>query len=258
MKWQEIYDILLHFDEECKKGWYSYTFANRIVPVARESVPGIIYELPEYNYGYPATFGYKKILEEKNDEVRWIWPKGDIVSFDDLPDADDYYIANEVFHQYIVMVHITNIADASKALRNMADIINRQEVALYNNKQSYMQNVDTIFTSCGFCGIGFNDKSQLCFYADDGDFSIRTARSLANENKHRRHFKEREWLFPYISNGFDSEDTLYVQTSSLIGYKGKMLKQQKEKLEDTLRKLLNEAEIEYELVEIKKPYKNKR
>ena len=107
-------------------------------------------------------------------------------------------------------------------------------------------------------GIGPNTYGEAEFRLDEEEFDIMTGRILMDRNKHRLHFHEPEFLFPYKSAGFDPFSTLYVSTSSPLFYTGKALKDHQIKLENDLRFLLDSAGItDYEIVRIRSPYKRR-
>ena len=113
-----------------------------------------------------------------------------------------------------------------------------------------------IANDCAFCGVGYNDYTIANFYFNGQEFYICTNGEINRENKHRRHFKEQEWLFPWMSNKFDVDRVLYIRSSSLNLYKGDALKQKKKKIIEELKTILKQSGLEnYELIEIRKPYK---
>ena len=113
-----------------------------------------------------------------------------------------------------------------------------------------------IADNCAWCGISYNDYVVANFYFNSQEFYICTNGDINKENKHRRHFKEKEWLFPWVSNKLDRDKVLYIRTSSLRLYKGDALKDKKKKIVEEIKTILKYSGLEnYELIEIRKPYK---
>ena len=250
MKFNEIYNILETYEEETRKGWYSYTFENGNVGFSRLSNPEKRWRVD-----------LKKNLVEEHlslayEQETYFWKSVDKTVFD--YNADDYIITEGIFHPYIAMLHVQ---DGKNALDTIKDFVWRYDDYLYCKRHGYpTEQKDVQFNEgifdCTFAGIGSNERSAVQFYLNNSDTFICTAGYLARENKHRRHFKEQEWLFPYISNGFNYDDVLYIQTSSMVKYSGNALRKKKEYIISSINLLLSESGIDkYDLIEINHPLK---
>ena len=163
MTYEEIYNILDTYEEETRKGWYSYTFVNRSVEIARRSDPNKswlvclnknIYEM------YLTPF-------EENPE-KFFWANVDGLSFD--YEADDYYITNGIFHPYIAMLHVK---DAKKVFEQLKNTIDRYDYILYCKKRGYplSESYETLIgginkdiSDCAWAGIGSNENYAAGFY----------------------------------------------------------------------------------------------
>ena len=250
MTYEEIYNILDTYEEETRKGWYSYTFANRNVEIAKKSETCKRWVVSTNKNMYEIH-----LVPFKNDPEKSFWSAVDEMSFD--YDADDYYIADRVFHPYIAMLHVK---DAKKVLEKIKDTVNRYDDFCYCKRSGFPLgdniHVNEDIFDCAWAGIGSNEKYAAGFYFNHNEFFICTAGYLSKENKQRRHFKEQEWLFPYVSNGLNYDEVLYIQTSSMVEYKGKELAKKIADIISSLNLLLSEANIpEYDLIEIRHPFK---
>ena len=285
MKWQEIYSILESYEDENRKGWYSYTWANHGVSIMRKSDPNKIYRIDLYKYGRPADEAIIETLKVGEDgKLVWDWVSGDTIKYSDLPDADDYVVADTVFHPYIGMVKINKISSPVEdndfihkdlmyiraryvneqrlnfmALNGIKKFINKWDNYFYSRRYGWNSNDDAHeeIKDCSWCGISTNEYSAAEFHFNYNEYYIATSGNINRENKHRRHFKEQEWLFPWISNGWDKDECLYIQTSSLWMWENKKkLQKYKDKIISSIGILLKEAGVEeYQLVEINKPFK---
>lgn len=280
MRWQEIYDILVNYETENRKGWYSYTWTNGFVNIARHSDPERVYTL---NTRDDRVFIEVPTASEEPDVYYWHTITTDCTT-DELADADDYFITSAVSHPYIAMLHIkedevktqpsiifkdfqyhseSEVNEKKinlRVLNNIKAFINEQDKYCYNKRWSWpmpeAQTSGYIADSCAWCGIGNNDYVAASFHFNSQEFYICTSGEISKENKHLRHFKEREWLFPWVSNKLDKDKVLYIRTSSLRLYKGDALKQKKKKIIEELKTILKQSGLEnYELIEIRKPYK---
>ena len=276
MRWQQIYDTLQNYEEEYRKGWYSYTWANGSVTIARKSDPETQYVV----WKDRSVVGEQLAKSENSDGYYW----NSVMSMDvdDLPDADDYYIASDVSHPFIAMVVIKeDMAEGSeslvfkngevktsqeirevkrnqKVLNHIKNIVRKYDDLFYKIRNGFVSESEKPagLTNCAYCGIGDNEYTEAEFYLNDQDMFICTNGSIARENKQRRHFGEREWLFPWKSNGFDKDHVLYVRISCLKVYKGDALFEEKNKALKNLDFLLSEVGIcNYEVIEITRPYK---
>ena len=252
MKFNEIYNVLATYEEENRKGWYSYTFANHNVEIAKKSEANKRWVLSLNKNMYEIH-----LTPFKDNPEKLFWSAVDELSFD--YDADDYYIADQVFHPYIAILHISN---AKSILEQIKDTVNQYDDICYCKRSGFPLgnniniNINEAIFDCAWAGVGSNERSAAQFHLNHNEFSICTAGYLCKENKHRRHFKEQEWLFPYVSNGFNYDDVLYIQTSSTVEYKGKELAKKKAEIISSLKLLLSEANIpEYDLIEIRHPFK---
>jgi hypothetical protein len=147
-----------------------------------------------------------------------------------------------------------------RVLNNIKAFIYEQDRYCYNKRWSWpMPEAQTdgyIANDCAFCGVGYNDYAIANFYFNAQEFFICTDGEINRENKHRRHFKEQEWLFPWRSNKLERDRVLYISSSSLRLYKRSALKQKKEEIIKELKTILEHSGLEnYELIEIRKPYK---
>lgn len=282
MRWQEIRDVLMNYEEETRKGWYSYTWANGFVSIARRCDPERVYTL---NTRDNRVFVDVPEVSEESDVYYWHTVSTEYTANDVLVDADDYFITSTVSHPYIAMLHIredevktqppvifkefqyhsdSEINEKKinlRALNNIKAFIYEQDRYCYNKRWSLpMPEAQTdgayIANNCAWCGVGYNDYIVACFYFNGQEFFICTDGEINKENKHRRHFKEQEWLFPWQSNKLDVARTLYICASSLNLYKGDALKEKKENIKEKLKTILKYSGLEnYELIEIHKPYK---
>ena len=261
MKWQEILKILKGYEEEYRNGWYSYTFSNGHVDIQRTSEPGYMYELKLYRYGESSRECEVYALETKNGKKFWNTTHR-LIRYDDMPDADDYVIADDIFHPYIGMVNIkkltTIVEDDDIILKNhmftRAKDINEQRsnfIAL-NGIKKFIDSNDG-----GWCGIGANQYNAAEFHFSMEEFFICTDSAICSMNNQRRHFKEREWLFPWMSNGFDRDKCLYIRTNDLtIDADPAALQERKEKITANIKTLLENSGVEeYDLIEITRPFK---
>jgi len=281
MRWQQIRDILINYEAESRKGWYSYTWSNGFVSIARRCNPERVYTL---NTRDNRVFVDVPESSEESDVYYWHTVSTEYTADDVLADADDYFITSTVSHPYIGMLHIkedevkiqppvifkdfqyhsgSEINEKKinlRALNNIKAFIYEQDRYCYNKRWSWpMPEAQTdgyIANDCAFCGVGYNDYVAACFYFNGQEFFICTNGDISKENKHRRHFKEQEWLFPWMSNKLDVDRVLYIRSSSLNLYKGDALKQKKKKIIEELKTILKQSGLEnYELIEIRKPYK---
>lgn len=281
MRWQEIRDVLMNYEEETRKGWYSYTWANGFVSIARRCDPERVYTL---NIRDNRVFVDVPTASEEPDVYYWHTISTEYAANDLLVDADDYFITSTVSHPYIAMINIKEeeiktqppiifkdfqyYSDSEinekkinlRALNNIKAFIYEQDRYCYNKRWSWpmpeAQTDGCIADSCAWCGIGYNDYTAANFYFNGQEFYICTNGEINKENKHRRHFKEQEWLFPWRSNKLERDRVLYISSSSLRLYKRDALKAKKEKITEELKTILKYSGLEnYELIEIRKPYK---
>ena len=287
MRWQEIYEILKTYDDENRKGWYSYTWANHGVSIMRKSDPNKIYHLDLFKWGHPADEATVETLKVGEDgKLVWDWVASDTMKFSELPDADDYVVADPIFHPYIGMVRIKKINSPVEdndlihkdlmyvraikvneqrlnfmTLNGIKKFINKWDDYFYSRRWYGCDNKDDVpseeITDCAWCGNSTNEYSAAEFHFNYNEYHIATSGYINRENKHRRHFKEQEWLFPWISNGWERDECLYIQTSSLWMWADKKaLKEHKDKIIADIGILMKEAGVEeYDLVEIRKPFK---
>ena len=225
------------------------------------------------------------MASEEPDVYYWHTVSTEYAANDVLVDADDYFITSTVTHPYIVMINIKEAeiktqppiifkdfqyySDSEvnekkinlRALNNIKSFIYEQDMYCYNKRWSLPMpeaQIDDAYMAdnCAWCGIGYNEYDVANFYFNSQDFYVCTHGDIAKENKHRRHFKEQEWLFPWRSNKLERDRVIYIRTSSLNLYKGDALKTKKEKITEELKTILKYSGLEnYELIEIRKPYK---
>ena len=282
MHWQEIRDVLMNYEEETRKGWYSYTWTNGFVSIAQHCEPERIYTLNTRDNR--VFIDVPMISEEEPDVYYWRTISTEYKADDVLVDADDYFITSTVSHPYIAMLHIkedeiktqppvifkdfqyhsdSEINEKKinlRALNNIKAFIYEQDRYCYNKRWSWpMPEAQTdgyIANDCAFCGVGYNDYAIANFYFNGQEFYICTDGEINKENKHRRHFKEQEWLFPWRSNKLERDKVLYISSSSLRLYKRDALKNKKKEIVEELKTILEHSGVEnYELIEIRKPYK---
>ena len=281
MRWREIRDVLMNYEKETRKGWYSYTWANGFVSIAQRCEPERVCTL---NTRDNRVFIDVPKASEEPDVYYWHTINTEYAADDVLIDADDYFITSTVSHPYIAMINIKEAEIKTqppvvfkdfqyhsgreinekkinlRVLNNIKAFIMEQDRYCYNKRWSYpMPETETdayIADNCAWCGIGYNDYVAACFYFNGQEFFICTNGDVSKENKHRRHFKEQEWLFPWMSNKLDVDRVLYIRSSSLNLYKEDALKQKKEKITEELKTILKYSGLEnYDLIEIRKPYK---
>ena len=281
MRWREIYDILINYEKETRKGWYSYTWANGSVSIARRCDPERIYTL---NTRDNRVFIEVPIASEESDIYYWHIVGTEYAVDDVLVDADDYFIASGVSHPYIAMLNIKEAEVKTqppiifkdfqyhseyeinekkinlRALNNIKAFVYEQDRYCYNKRWGWpmpeAQTDDAYIADTAWCGISYNDYAVANFYFNNQEFYICTNGDISKENKHRRHFKEQEWLFPWYSNKLERDRVLYIRTSSLSLYKGDALKNKKKKIIEGIETILKHSGLEnYELIEIRKPYK---
>ena len=277
MRWQKIYETLLKYEDENKKGWYSYTWCNGGVTIARKSDPETQYCL---NLRNEIVFIEK--LVSVNTEGKYRWDYTEKIERNDLPEADDYSVAYSVSHPFIAMIVIKeDVSEDPKSLvLKDSEYKTAQEIREKERNQKALNNIKTIIyrcgeityqkrhgwstkyslpewmQNCGFAGMGENEYTGAEFYLNDREFFICTNGNIARENKHRRHFGEPEWLFPWQSNNLERDNVLYVRTSSLSIFRDNALKEEKEAAIRDLKCLLKDAGItDYDIIEIRKPYK---
>ena len=279
--------IVTDYPEEERKGWYSYALSSRNLLISRDSEPRTAYSLSPLD-GFASVKNLVPVKEDK-DVFFWEYDKDRFrIPIAEVPDHDDYQIIDGVSYPYTAMVLIRQsevepvdsnaciLKNGSwyrdsevkekyinqRALNNISILVNKQERFSYSrncgtlgyepDKEKYLGRMFY------WSGIGPNTYGEAEFRLDEEEFDIMTGRILTNRNKHRQHFHEQEFLFPYKSAGFDLFSTLYVSTSSSLFYTGKALKDRQIKLENDLRFLLDNAGItNYEIVRIRNPYKRR-
>ena len=284
MKWQEIYETLQKYDEENRKGWYSYTWANHDVRIAQKSNPSKIYILELYRHGMSSNVARSEELRIKDEMYYWYY-LDEFIPFEDLPDADDWYVDDQIFHPYTCMVSIKNMEDVLnpdlyvykdlsyvkasklnekktkfKALNGIKQFIDAQDWLWYNKRYGHnIENENNVLEvdNCAWCGMSNIEYGLAEFIMNSQEYHICTNGYINKKNKHRRHFKEMEYLFPWKSNGLDPDSTLYISTSSLsLEVNKAALDKRKQKIISDIKFLLGKAGVtEYDIIEIKKFYK---
>ena len=104
MRWQEIHDILMNYEKETRKGWYSYTWSNGFVSIAQRCEPERVYTLNTRDNR--VFIDVPKASGEEPDVYYWHTVSTEYAANDVLIDADDYFITSTVSHPYIAMLHI--------------------------------------------------------------------------------------------------------------------------------------------------------
>jgi hypothetical protein len=284
---EKLCRIAIDYPEEERKGWYSYELSGRSLFISRDSEPHTAYSLSPLD-GFASVRNLVPVKENKDvfsweyDETRFHIPIAEV------PDHDDYHIIDRVSYPYTAMILIRQLemdpVDNNacifkngswyrrselkeryinqRALNNISVLVNEQERLSYSKRcgtLGYEPDKEKYLGKMFYwSGIGPNTYGEAEFRLDEEEFDIMTSRILMDRNKHRLHFHEPEFLFPYKSAGFDPFSTLYVSTSSALFYTGKALKDYQIKLENDLRFLLNGAGImDYEIVRIRNPYKRR-
>lgn len=289
MTWEEIYEILKNYNEvsSIKRRYYSYTFVNRHVSLYRLSNTNIMYNISLDNntaavshlQRVKSEFKRKNSYKYKDNVYHWVYVER--IPINDIPYAEDYVIASQVFYPYTAMLHIKSDPEKKKglilknltyydleldekrrnytALNNIKIFVDNQDQLQYDARHSWISEDDKMKLKCDDCawaGIGNNEYAAAEFYFNYNEYHIYTNDYLAEENRNRRHFKEQEFLFPWRSNKLNVNNVLYITTASLIQYRREALKQEQENIIDNLKILLKESGIEdYELIQIKRMYK---
>ena len=288
MRWQEIYHILETYDKENRKGWYSYTWCNGFATIARKSEPEIVYTL---NLRDDRVFA--ECPKESDESGRYYWGTyhvngAEYITKFDLPEADDYFITTTISYPYVAMLHIKDDIESQKsgyifkdfqyhapsevnekhrnqmALNNIKAFITKWDDICYNKRRwgIYDDKIKAdplydIIEDCAYAGMGQNEYTLASFHFNHNEYHICTAGYINKENKHRRHFKEREYLFPWVNSGLERDHVLYVQTSSLNIYKDDALKKKRKEIEEGLKLILEQSGIkDYELIPIRNTYKH--
>ena len=241
MKFNEIVNILETYEEEARKGWYSYTFENGNVGFSRLSNPE-----KRWRVDLKKNLVEEHLVPSEANPELYFWKTVDTDSTNFDFDADDYLMTEGIFHPYIAILHVQ---DAKSALEKIKNVAWTYDDYFYCRRHGYPKEniqINEGIYDCAFAGIGVNENCATQFYLNSSDTFICTAGYLAKENKHRRHFREQEWLFPYVSNGLSSDKVLYIQTSSMSKYTGSAL----------VELLLSESGVsDFELIEIRHPFK---
>ena len=253
MKFNEIVNILETYEEETRKGWYSYTFENGNVGFARLSNPE-----KRWRVDLKKNLVEEHLVPSEANPELYFWKTVDTDSTNFDFDADDYLMTEGIFHPYIAILHVQ---DSKSVLDKIKDTVWRYDDYLYCKRHGYpteqknFQFNEGIY-DCAFAGIGSNERSAVQFYLNNSDTFICTTGYLAKENKHRRHFREQEWLFPYVSNGLSSDEILYIKTSSLSKCTGTALNVKKKEIISSLELLLSESGVsDFNFIEIHRPFK---
>ena len=250
MKFEEIFNILNTYEAETRKGWYSYTFENGNVGFSRVSDPTIRWRVDLKKN----LFEEHLVPSETNPELYFWKNVDDEMDFDF--NADDYVITEGIFHPYIAILHVQ---ESKSVLDRIKDTVWQYDDFFYCKRHGYPKEnilINEGVYDCAFAGIGSNERSAVQFYLNSNDTFICTSGYLAKENKHRKHFREQEWLFPYVSNGLSADEVLYIQTSSLSKYTGSELVQKKKEIISSLKLLLSESGVsDYKIIEIRHPFK---
>lgn len=285
MRWQEILETLKTYDDENRKGWYSYTWANHNVWIGRKNEPNKMYCMELYRYGFQSTKVHLEELKEDDGKLYWDYTNT-YIPYSELPDDNNWIVVDAIFHPYIGMVKIIKLKDDNvdpntlihctdltyrrasevnekrinfRVLNGIRQFIGIQDELMYK-KRWWISEEDKArieVDDCAYCGMGENEYSLAEFHLNFNEYHICTSGNINKENKHRRHFKEQEYLFPWKSNGWNPDECLYIQTSSLsIEADKEALKKRKDKIVADIKMLLDKAGVEeYELVEIRKPFK---
>lgn len=255
--------IATDYPEEERKGWYSYALSSRNLLIFRDSEPHTAYSISPLD-GFASAKNLVPVKESK-EVLFWEYDKDHFrIPIAEVPDHDDYQIIDGVSYPYTAMVLIRQsevepvdsnaciLKNGSwyrspelkeryinqRTLNNISILVNEQERLSYSrscgtlgyepDKEKYLGRMFY------WSGIGPNTYGEAEFRLDEEEFDVMTDRILMDRNKHRHHFHEPEFLFPYKSAGFDPFSTLYVSTSSPLFYTGEALKDHQIELENDL------------------------
>ena len=254
MNINEVVNTVKNFEEEYKKGYYAYELSAHNVSFKRQSDPDTLYVyfLYDYNREYSNTCSIEKIKE--------------------FSDEKDFYPASGVDRPYAAMLHIKsvdNIMVPKTIFRNGSYYNDFRENKISNitlnslkyflMQAEYQKEYKDLHAS--FAGIGYNDYNTAVFHINGLEYRFSNSKDVNHENRNRKHFGYKEYLFPYKSNNIPEHDVLYIQNSTLNIYRGERLKKYKEKSVQTIKdlmKFINLSEDQYDLIEINKLYKGPR
>ena len=275
-----IFKILDHYeDEERKSGLYSYTFSNNNVATYRPSDPETIYLIWKHHL---ESCSKEILVENKNFPGEYNFRQSSTIHFNDIPEFDDYQIGYQVSYPYVAMIDVQEVVPETKGTILCNGIykptnINEERncyIALNNMKRfidiwddkNYKFNLESWRTgskegleypgTC-WCGIGPNQYTCNQFRFINNEYLVCSASYINNKNKARRHYREREYLFPYKSNKIRPTNALYVSVSSLQFYKDKALADKKKEIRQDLDKLLTACGVtKYRIIQINKLWKH--
>ena len=280
MRYPEIIDILNGYENESRKGWYSFELSNRTVYAIRESEPDKMYRFC-LSYSGDIVCSMENLIKCNGSPETFVWSSSRMrdISFEELKNTDDYYIADPVFCPYICMVNIRQSVDDIKIpayifkdglfrpsrikesvnqtiLNNIKCYAYFLNEYCYKKMHGFVEGYDIESQDCSVCGVSLQEYCAARFYFDNNELKFCTPGYLGMKNKHRRHFCQKKWLLPYESNNLNRTEVLYIQCTSLVKYTGMALKEKKGQIKRSIETILKEVGLtDYDIIEIRRPYK---
>lgn len=274
MNIHEVVNTVKNFEEDYKRGYYAYELSAHNVSFKRQSDPDTLYVyfLYDYNREYSNTCSIEKIKEFSDEKDVYYYGDDTFVNLSDLEGIDDFYLTSGVDRPYAAMLHIKSIDNimVPKTIfrngsyyndfrENKISNITLNSLKYFLMQAEYQKEYKDLRAS--FAGIGYNDYNKAEFHINGLEYRFSNSKDVNHENRNRKHFGYKEYLFPYKSNNIPEYDVLYIQNSTLNIYRGERLKKYKEKSVQTIKDLMafiNLSEDQYDLIEINKLYKGPR
>ena len=249
MKKHEVFEAINDFETESRKGWNSDILDKQNVFLSRKSDPDRNYMISKTDQGICLE---ERLVSTENGLYNWEAISELPTSY--LPDAEDYVFVLPNFYSYVGMIDVTGVkedeeADLNKlAISGIKRAISTREYAGYCQQLGYglpdnIRSLKNPEMPCSWSGIGDKESSAVEFSVDFETFFVCTPGYMQMLNKHRGHFHEREWAFPYERAHIEKDRALYVRISAPAKYTGAALKEKQVAVLSSLKMILSESGI---------------